>query len=49
MNGYLNQFSFPHNNTVYNIKTKLYITSYSKTICIRKNKFLSKYDIINSW
>ena len=49
MNGYLNQFSFPHSNTVYNIQTKLYITSYSKTICIRKNKLLSKYNIINSW
>ena len=49
MNGYYNQFSFPHVQTTKNIQVKLYITSNSKTICIRRNQFLSKYHIINNW
>jgi competence protein ComEC len=42
MNGYKNQFSFPTDKTVKKIKTNLYITSITKTVCIRKNIFNNK-------
>lgn len=42
MNGYKNTFSFPTSNTVKKIKTNLYITSITKTICIRNNIFLKQ-------
>lgn len=42
MNGYKNTFSFPTSNTVDKIKVPLYITSDTKTICIRKNLFLKQ-------
>lgn len=45
MNGYKNQFSFPTANTVKKINTNLYITSITKTICIRKNIFNNKLRI----
>ena len=45
MNGYKNQFSFPTINTIKKIKTNLYITSNTKTICIRKNIFNNKLRI----
>ena len=45
MNGYKNQFSFPTTNTVKKINSNLYITSTTKTICIRKNIFNDKLRI----
>ena len=45
MNGYKNQFSFPTTNTVKKINANLYITSTTKTICIRKNIFNDKLRI----
>ena len=45
MNGYKNQFSFPTTNTVKKINSNLYITSITKTICIRKNIFNYKLRI----
>lgn len=47
MNGYKNTFSFPTKNTVNKIKGPLYITSDTKTLCIRKNNY-SKYRIIKN-
>ncbi len=44
MNGYKNTFSFPTKNTVSKFQVPLYITSNTKTLCIRKNK--EKYQII---
>lgn len=44
MNGYKNSFSFPTQNTINKLQDNLYITSYTKTLCIRK--FHDKYKII---
>ncbi len=44
MNGYKNTFSFPTKHTVSKFQVPLYITSNTKTLCIRKNK--EKYQII---